>query len=123
MNKMTNATSQLLALGILTGASTAVMASTPPSTAITPGPEKAEIELQILYQSEDSVRPNRYLGPVHDGEEVSINAEVVQKDSQKDNRYSHFVVKGAGTHHPYYRARVGEQGNFSLMVEYRERPK
>lgn len=123
MNKMINKTGQLLAFGVVSSFGASALASTPPSTAITPGPEKAEVEVQVLYQSKDSVRPNRYMGPTSDGEELSISGEVVQKNSKKDNRFSHLLIEGAGTHHPYYRARMGEQGNFSIAIEYRERPK
>lgn len=123
MNKMINKTGQLLAFGVVSSFGASTFASTPPSTAITPGPEKAEIEVQVLYQNKDSVRPNRYLGPTSDNEELSFNAEVVQKNEKKDNRFSHLQVQGAGTHHPYYRIRTGEQGNYSIAIEYRERPK
>lgn len=115
--------SRLLALGVISSFTSGVWAATPPSTAITPGPEKSEVEVQTLYLNKDSVRPNRYLGPVKKGEELSVNAEVVQKDEKKDNRFSQFLIRGAGTKHPYLRARVGEQGNYSVQVEYRERPK
>lgn len=123
MTHMKNTTGQLLAVSLITGLSASALASTPPSTAITPGPEKAEVEVQVLYQSDDSVRPNRYLGPTSQGEELSLSVDIVQKNEKQDNRFSQFQVKGAGTDHPYYRARTGEQGNYSLMLEYRERPK
>lgn len=123
MNPKQNRISQLLALGVVGSLTGVAWAATPPSTAITPGPEKSEIEVQTLYLNKDSVRPNRYLGPVQEGEELSINLEIVQKNEKKDNRFSQFQVKGAGTNHPYLRARVGEQGNYSAQVEYRERPK
>lgn len=123
MNKMINKIGQLLALGVGGSLSVGALASTPPSTAITPGPEKAEIEYQILLQSKDSVRPNRYLGPTSDTEQSSVNAEVIQKNEKKDNRFSHLIIKGVGTDHPYYRVRTGEQGNYSIAIEYRERPK
>lgn len=123
MNPKQNRVSQLLTLGVVGSLSSVAWAATPPSTAITPGPEKSEVEVQMLYLNKDSVRPNRYIGPVQDGEELSVNLEVVQKNEKKDNRFTHLQVQGAGTKHPYLRARVGEQGNYSAQVEYRERPK
>lgn len=123
MTTVINKTGRLLALGVVSSISANAIASTPPSTAITPGPEKAEIELQFHIQNKDSVRPNRYMGPTNDEAEFSINAEIVQKNEKKDSRFNHLIIKGAGTDHPYYRIRTGEQGNYSLAIEYRERPK
>ncbi len=123
MNPKNNRVSQLLALGVVGSLTSVAWAATPPSTAITPGPEISEVEIQTLYLNKDSVRPNRYLGPVQEGEELSVNIEIVQKNEKKDNRFTHLQVQGAGTNHPYLRARVGEQGNYSAQVEYRERPK
>lgn len=123
MNKMINKTGQLLAFGVIGGFGVSAMASTPPSTAITPGPNKAEVEVQVLYQSKDSVRPNRYVGPSSSNEELSFNGEIVQKNEKNDGQFSQLIIQGTGTHHPYYRARMGEQGNYSIAIEYRERPK
>ena len=123
MKNVINKTGRLLALGVVSSVSMGAVAATPPSTAITPGPEKAEIELKFQIQNKDSTRPNRYLGPTSDNEEFSIDAEIVQKNEKKDSRFNHLIIKGAGTDHPYYRVRTGEQGNYSLSVEYRERPK
>ncbi|HUH58085.1 MAG TPA: hypothetical protein VL020_06185, partial [Pseudomonadales bacterium] len=87
MNPKQNRVSQLLTLSVVGSLSSVAWAATPPSTAITPGPEKSEVEVQMLYLNKDSVRPNRYIGPVQDGEELSVNLEVVQKNEKKDNRF------------------------------------
>src|SRR5690606_40754829 len=63
----------LLFLGVAGSVTSVVWAATPPSTAITPGPEKSEVEVQTLYLNKDSVRPNRYTGPVKEGEELSVD--------------------------------------------------
>ena len=123
MSPKHNRVSKLLFLGVAGSVTSVVWAATPPSTAITPGPEKSEVEVQTLYLNKDSVRPNRYTGPVKEGEELSVDVEIIQKNEKKDNRFTHLQVQGAGTNHPYLRARVGEQGNYSAQVEYRERPK
>ena len=48
MNPKQNRISQLLALGVVGSLTGVAWAATPPSTAITPGPEKSEIEVQTL---------------------------------------------------------------------------
>lgn len=123
MNK--NKTHNLYSLVMLVavgGVSQSVWASTPFSTAIPPGPEQEEIEVSAKYLTKDSERIGRYTGPVEKGMQYGVDINALYKDGEKDNRYSQFQVKGLGTNSQYFKARVGEQGNYSAAFEYRERP-
>lgn len=113
---------QLLAFVAVGGISAGTWASTPFSTAIPPGPEQEEIEVSAKYLNKDSVRIGRYNGPVDKGMQYGVDINALYKDGAKDNRYTQFQVKGLGTDSQYFKARVGEQGNYSTAFEYRERP-
>src|SRR5699024_6700118 len=122
MNKTSKKLCQLLAFAAAGSISWGASASTPFSTAIPPGPEQEEIEFNAKYLNEDSVRIGRYTGPAEKGMQYGVDINALYKDGEKDNRYSQFQVKGLGTNSQYFKARVGEQGNYSTAFEYRERP-
>lgn len=122
MKNKTQNLCQLLAFAAAGSMSLGALASTPFSTAIPPGPEQEEIEFSAKYLNKDSVRIHRYTGPVEEGMQYGVDINALYKDGEKDNRYSQFQVKGLGTNSQYFKARVGEQGNYSTAFEYRERP-
>jgi len=114
---------QLLVFALLGGAgTTGVWASTPYSTAIPPGPEEQSIGLDALYLSKDGARSGRYSWPVDKGDHYRLNLNLMYKDAAQDNRYSHFIIRGLNSDTQYFKARVGEQGNYSTAIEYHERP-
>src|SRR5690625_4348192 len=113
---------QLLVFVAVGSMGSGVWASTPFSTAIPPGPEQEEVELSAKYLNKESVRIGRYVGPAEKGMQYGVDINALYKDGEKDNRYSQFQVKGLGTNSQYFKARVGEQGNYSTAFEYRERP-
>lgn len=120
--KFTKLTSVLMALGLLTGGyASNLLAATPYSTAIMPGPEESTAEVKLGYLSDDGVKLGRYTGPTGDGAKATLNLDLRYKDKDNDGRYSHTQIKGLGSDTVYFRHRTGEQGNYSLGVEYREK--
>lgn len=120
--KLKKLTSALMALGFLTGGyATSLLAATPYSTAITPGPEESTAEVKFGYLSDDGVKLGRYTGPTGDGAKATLNLDLRYKDKENDGRYSHTQIKGLGSDTVHFRHRTGEQGNYSLGVEYREK--
>lgn len=125
MKKIT--VNRLLILTLVGGASPIAWASTPYSTAVPPGPERKSMEFQALFLDRDSERYGRYYGPADKRMQYGFGADLLfkggEENKEEDNRYSQFLMRGLGTDSPYFKARQGEQGNYSIALEYRERPK
>lgn len=117
--KLNRITQGLLALG-LASATTAAIASTPFSTAITPGPEHKQIQLNIGFLNKDSAKVGRYYGQTDEGFEPGLNINYLSKEVDSGH-FSHTLIKGAGTDNLYLRNRTGKQGDFAVGIEYRQR--
>lgn len=117
--KLNRITQGLLALG-LASATTAAIASTPFSTAITPGPEHKQIQLNIGFLNKDSAKVGRYYGQTDKGFEPGLNINYLSKEVDSGH-FSHTLIKGAGTDNLYLRNRTGKQGDFAVGIEYRQR--
>src|SRR5699024_5628890 len=122
MKNNKNIVSRLLVFSMLGGCSTALLASTPFSTAVPPGPEEQTISIDALYLNKDGARSGRYSWPVKKGDHYRLNLNLLYKDADKDSRYSQFIIRGLNSDTQYLKARLGEQGNYSAAFEYHERP-
>lgn len=111
---------QLLGLGLLSSLSCGLLAATPFSTAIPPGPEVNQAEFSLGYQNKDAARPGRYLGQDEQGAFWRLNLELNLKDPSFHS-YSQVIAKDLGSDSQYFRARNGQQGNFAVGIEYNQR--
>lgn len=115
-------TKSLIALTLTSGC-THLWASTPYSTAIMPNNEaKSSITLNLGYLTDDATRPGRYTGPAEQGLQPNLNLDYRWKSTENDARYTHLIFKNLGSDNLYLRGRYGVQGDYSVGIEYRERP-
>lgn len=119
MMKLNRITQGLLALG-LACATTAALASTPFSTAVTPGYPENSVEFKLGFLNENSAKVGRYKGQVEKGFEPSLNLNYLFKDVEK-GQFSHTKIEGAGTETLRLRNRTGIQGDFAVGIDYRQR--
>lgn len=119
--KLIKKTTGLLALGLAGAYTGSLLAATPYSTAIMPGPEESTVEVKFGHLSDDTTKFRRYGGPATDGFKATLNLDLRYKDKENDARYSHTQIKGLGSDTVHFNHRTGEQGNYSVGIEYREK--